>query len=139
MTRVQPGEVVLLPLGWLGAASGTNPPQVAIVLMAFRRRQDRPSAFDCALINSGGMGGAGGDGVATARYHDLKVDPGNAELWSRAAIMIADVPQEKLQDGGIWFIFYRLLVFPHAMHQCRVRYSPHGKSLGECTPISQYL
>ena len=127
MARAQPGEVVLVPLGWLTAATDSRLAQATIVLMALRRRRDRPSAFDCALINSGGAGGAGGDGVATARYHELKIDDANAELWSRAAILIGDVPQEKLQDGGIWFVLYRLLVFPHAISQCPVKPLSHQR------------
>ena len=114
IARAQPGEVVLLPLGWLGAANGNTPPPATVVLMVLCRRRDQPGTFDLAIINGGGAGGAGGDGVAIARYHGLKANAANADLWSRAAVVLSDVPQEKLQDGGIWFVLYRLLIFPHA-------------------------
>ena len=117
IARTQPGDVLLLPLGWLGATTEITPSQATIVLVVLCRRRDRPGTFDLAIVNGGGKGGADGDGAAMARYHGIKADMATADLWSRAAVVVADVPQEKLQDGGIWFILYRFLVFPHAPHQ----------------------
>ena len=114
ISKVLPGKALLLPLGWCAAAIEALPLEATIVLATLRRRRDQPCLFDLAIVTGGGVGGAGGDRTAIARYHPLRVEPANADLWSRAALVLLCVPQEKLHDGGIWFVLYRLLVCPHA-------------------------
>mmetsp|Transcript_25879 Transcript_25879/g.77963 ORF Transcript_25879/g.77963 Transcript_25879/m.77963 type:complete len:1143 (+) Transcript_25879:198-3626(+) len=131
ISRATPDEVVLLPLGWLGTTS----PQATIVILALRRRRDDPSIFDLAIVNAGGAGGAGGDGRAIARYHGLQIDSASADLWSRSALILSNVTQEKLQDGGLWFVLYRLLIFPRAAHNADTFYDRILPTLNGVKPV----
>jgi hypothetical protein len=60
----------------------------------------------------------------------------SSALEYKHVLDLGDVPQEKLQDGGIWFVLYRLVVFPHASHTSTLFYDKLVPNLNNLRPVT---
>lgn len=162
VSKAAPGELLLLPGGWLPwkpeskTVSGQNsslddtlrpnpeamvkkPPfryEARVVLYLLRRRTDEYKKFDFCVVNANvDAGSINLDDYGVAKYHGIEPCEKTATFRHKLVLELEDVPQEKLMDGGIWFMLFRLLTHPHATHDASLLYERLLPNLNAVRPI----
>mmetsp|Transcript_14534 Transcript_14534/g.21938 ORF Transcript_14534/g.21938 Transcript_14534/m.21938 type:complete len:1946 (+) Transcript_14534:90-5927(+) len=117
-----------------------TPPQfrfeARVVLYLLRRRKDKPNMFTFCVVNANADSGSiDVDECGVSRYHPIRPCEKTTSMEHKTVLELEDVPQEKLIDGGIWFILYRLLVFPHKSHDAALLYERILPCLNAIRPV----
>jgi hypothetical protein len=101
VNRMTPGQFIMLPGGWARTTDGVGHQMLYIV-----HRLEHTSTF--AVVNTG-------DAEALA-FHPVRIGKDAPTTEYKQVVAIDDAQPQRLNDGSFWFMLYRMLVYPHAVH-----------------------
>lgn len=91
---MSPNSYIILPGGWINETEGDG------VLIYVLERKDA-TTFSFSVINTGGPG--------LVEYHPVNANSAT-DVKYKLALVVDNVPAEKVNDSAFWFLLYRMQV-----------------------------
>jgi hypothetical protein len=94
------GQSIILPTGWARPAGPPNQFDATAMVLVVHRRPT--GLFSLAVCNTG----EGSD------YHPVGADGATGELRHSCSLALYDIPPELVRNTAVWFLIFRMLVYP---------------------------